>query len=54
MTASKATANATSRLLLRAALAAGALAAAGCHPRAPLPMTREGEWAVARGGATRR
>jgi hypothetical protein len=39
---------------IRAALAAAALAAAGCHPRAPLPVTREGEWALARDGATRR
>jgi hypothetical protein len=42
----------------RAALAALALAAlalaAACHPRAPLPRTREGEWAVARDAATRR
>jgi hypothetical protein len=38
----------------RAALAAAALAAAGCHPRQPLPLPREGEWAVARDAATRR
>ncbi len=40
--------------LLRAALAAAALAAAGCHPRQPLPITREGEWAAVRDAATRR
>jgi hypothetical protein len=41
--------------LLRAALAAAALAgAAGCHPRSPLPTTVEGEWGLARDGATRR
>ncbi len=39
---------------LRAALAVAALAVAGCHPRSPLPLTREGEWALARDGATRR
>jgi hypothetical protein len=39
---------------LRAALALAALAAAGCHPRAPLPTTIEGEWAAARDAATRR
>ncbi len=40
--------------LARAALAAAALAAAGCHPRQPVPLTREGEWAAVRDGATRR
>lgn len=40
--------------LLRAAFVVAALASAGCHPRAPLPMTREGEWALARDAATRR
>ncbi|HEX9050713.1 MAG TPA: hypothetical protein VF841_09295 [Anaeromyxobacter sp.] len=45
---------ATRALALRAALAAAALAAAGCHPRQPLPLTREGDWAVARDAATRR
>ncbi len=40
--------------LALAALAAAALAAAGCHPRQPVPLTREGEWAVARDAATRR
>ena len=43
-----------SSVLVRAALAAAALAAAGCHPRSPLPMTREGEWALTRDAATRR
>ncbi len=42
------------RALVRTALAAAALASAGCHPRQPLPLTREGEWAVARDAATRR
>ena len=45
---------ATRPLLFHAALAAAALAAAGCHAHAPLPRTLEGEWAVARDGATRR
>lgn len=40
--------------LARAALACAALAAAACHPRAPLPTTIQGEWALARDGATRR
>ncbi|HET8540558.1 MAG TPA: hypothetical protein VFL83_11865 [Anaeromyxobacter sp.] len=40
--------------LLAAAVAAAALASAACHPRQPLPVTREGEWAQARGDATRR
>jgi hypothetical protein len=40
--------------VLRCALAGAALAAAGCHPRQPLPLTREGEWAIARDAATRR
>jgi hypothetical protein len=40
--------------LARAAFAAAALAAAGCHPRQPLPQTREGEWAAVRDAATRR
>lgn len=48
------TATATRSRLLRAALAAAALAVGGCHPRQPLPLTREGEWAVARDAATRR
>ncbi len=39
---------------LRAALAAAALVAVACHPRQPLPVTREGEWAVVRDAATRR
>ncbi len=43
---------------VRPALAIGAIAAAvvaaGCHPRQPLPTTREGEWAEARDAATRR
>jgi hypothetical protein len=39
----------------RAIVAAAALGAlAGCHPRAPLPLTREGEWALVRDAATRR
>jgi hypothetical protein len=40
----------------RAAAAAVVVALAGCplHPRAPLPPTREGEWAAARDAATRR
>jgi hypothetical protein len=38
----------------RAAVAALAVAAAGCHPRAPLPATMEGEWAAARDASTRR
>ncbi len=39
-----------------AALAVAALALAGCplHPRAPLPLTTEGEWAQQRDLATRR
>lgn len=41
----------STRLALAAALA---LSAAGCHPRSPLPLTREGEWALARDPATRR
>jgi hypothetical protein len=49
-----ATSPATVPWLLRAALAAAALAGAGCHPRQPLPLTREGEWAVARDAVTRR
>ncbi len=48
------TAATAARTLVRAALAAAALASAGCHPRQPLPLTREGEWAVARDAATRR
>ncbi len=51
MTSPRGTATAT---LLRAALAAAAVASAGCHPRQPQPPTREGEWAVARAAATRR
>lgn len=39
-------------LRLCAALAAVALAA--CHPRAPLPQPRAGEWALLRDAATRR
>ncbi len=41
---------------MRRAAAIAALALAGCpiHPRSPLPQTREGEWAIARDGATRR
>ncbi len=40
----------------RIAALAAALALAGCplHPRAPLPMTTEGEWAQQRDAATRR
>ncbi len=45
---------ATRSTVVRAALAAAAVASAGCHPRQPLPLTREGEWAVARDAATRR
>jgi hypothetical protein len=39
-------------LRLCAALAVGALAA--CHPRAPVPQPRAGEWAAIRDAATRR
>ena len=42
------------RSVAAAALAAAALASAGCHPRQPLPLTREGEWAAARDASTRR
>ncbi len=45
---------ATRSTFLRTALAAAALASAGCHPRQPLPVTSEGEWAVVRDAATRR
>ncbi len=38
----------------RAWVVLAALAAAGCHPRQPVPLTREGEWAAVRDAATRR
>ncbi len=40
--------------LARAAALATALAAAGCHPRQPMPLTQHGEWAWVRDAATRR
>ena len=40
--------------LARAAAVGAALAALACHPRQPVPLTREGEWASVRDGATRR
>ena len=52
MTASRGTAQRST--LARAAAVVAALAAAGCHPRQPMPLTREGEWAVVRDDATRR
>ena len=37
------------------ALAAlGALAGCPLHPKSPVPLSREGEWAAVRDGATRR
>ncbi len=38
----------------RNAVAVALLVLAGCHPRSPLPPTREGAWALARDAATRR
>jgi len=45
---------ATRSTLAWAAAVAAALAAAGCHPRQPVPLGREGEWAAVRDAATRR
>lgn len=38
----------------RIGVALALLVLAGCHPRSPLPPTREGAWALARDAATRR